>query len=78
MRDNILAIRKNLGIPKNKTTEEVLEYYDIMINFLKLDELDVVLTQRTQQQKREKFYIERYIKILNKIKETLNNAKINS
>ena len=49
-----------------------------MINFLKLDELDVVLTQRTQQQKREKFYIERYIKILNKIKETLNDAKINS
>ncbi len=78
MRDNILAIRKNLGIPKNKTTEEVLEYYDIMVNFLKLDKLDVVLTQRTQQQKREKFYIERYIKILNKIKETLNNAKINS
>ena len=78
MRDNILAIRKNLGIPKNKTTEEVLEYYDIMINFLELDELDVVPTQRTRQQKREKFYIERYIKILNKIKETLNHAKINS
>jgi len=78
MRDNLLSIRKNLGIPKNKTTEEVLEYYYIMYEFLNLDEIEAIPTQRTEQQKREKFYIERYIKILNKIKETLNDAKINS
>jgi len=78
MRDNLLSIRKNLGIPKNKTTEEVLEYYSIMYEFLDLDVIEVIPTQRTEQQKREKFYIERYIKILNKIKETLNDAKINS
>ena len=55
MRDNLLSIRKNLGIPKNKTTEEVLEYYSIMYEFLDLDVIEAIPTQRTEQQKREKF-----------------------
>lgn len=78
MRDNILLIRKNLGIPEEKTTEEVLEYYRVMYKFFSLDEYEVIPTQRTDLQRKEKFYINNYIRILNEIKKTLDHAKINS
>ena len=78
MRDNILLIRKNLGIPEEKTTEEVLEYYRVMYKFFSFDEYEVIPTQRTDLQRKEKFYINNYIRILNEIKKTLDHAKINS
>ena len=70
-------IRKNLGIPEEKTTEEVLEYYRVMYTFFSLDEYEVIPIQRTDLQRKEKFYINTYIRILNEIKKTLDHAKIN-
>ena len=73
MRDSILLIRKNLGIPEEKTTEEVLEYYRVMYTFFSLDEYEVIPIQRTDLQRKEKFYINTYIRILNEIKKTLKD-----